>query len=152
MAAARIAVDIRPVWEADRAAVAAIAAQVWDGHDYLPQVFDDWLTDREGLFCAVTVGGQVAGVAKLSCLAPGWWWMEGLRVDTAFRGRGLGRRLHRYLVDYARSLAPVTLAYSTAANNTVVSRMAAESGFHQAATFLPYGAAAGIDPGNACIY
>lgn len=127
-------------------AVTAIAAEVWEGHDYLPAVFDGWLADREGLFCAATVDGRVAGVAKLSCLAPGWWWMEGLRVGKAFRGRGLGRGLHRRLVDYARAFAPTTVAYSTAANNAVMIRMSAEFGFRQVATYLLYGAPASDQP------
>jgi hypothetical protein len=54
-------VGLRPVRPGDRAAVEAIAAQVWDGEDYLPQVFDDWLADPEGLFCAATIHDRLIG-------------------------------------------------------------------------------------------
>ena len=36
---------LRPVRPADRERIAEITRDVWDGHDYLPRVFDDWVGD-----------------------------------------------------------------------------------------------------------
>jgi len=133
---------IRPVTADDRAAIEAIAAQTWDGEDYLPYVFDSWLADKSGLFCAGVVGERVVAVAKLTHMGGDQWWMEGLRVDPAFQGLGLGRIMHHYVVNYSRRYAPGTLRFSTASENHAVIRMAAETAFRQVAAFVAYGAEA----------
>ena len=37
---------------ADRDRVAEISSDVWDGHDYIPRVFDDWVADAGSTFQA----------------------------------------------------------------------------------------------------
>ena len=49
---------IRPLTVEDRPAVEAIADQIWEGNDYLPAVFDRWLADEDGLFCAGVLHDQ----------------------------------------------------------------------------------------------
>lgn len=142
----RADLTIRPARPEDRAAIEAIAAQVWDGHDYLPERFDSWLADPDGLFCVAVLGGQVVGTAKLTRLATDRWWMEGLRVDPAARRQGIARILHHYLVHQARQYAPGVLGYSTASDNLAVERLAAETGFRVVARFAPYGATALDEP------
>lgn len=133
---------IRPAREGDRAAIEAIAAQVWDGHDYLPQVLEEWLADREGLFCVATVRGLVVGTGKLTRLDADQWWLEGLRVAPPYRGRGIGRVLHHYLVNQARRRGPGTLRFSTGSGNEAVHKLAGETAFRQVAAFVPCGAPA----------
>lgn len=133
---------IRPVTAADRAAIEAIAAQIWDGEDYLPFVLDAWLADVGGLFCAGVIGERVVAVAKLTHMGGDQWWLEGLRVDPAFQGMGLGRIMHHYVVNYSRRYAPGTLRFSTASSNQAVIRMAAETAFQRVAAFVAYGAEA----------
>ncbi len=133
---------IRPAEERDRAPLEAIAAQVWDGHDYLPHVFDEWLHDPAGLFCVGVLREQVVAAAKLTRMGHDQWWMEGLRVDPAFRRLGIARIMHHYIVNYTRQFAPGTLRFSTASENKTVIRFAAETAFVQAAEFVAYGAQA----------
>lgn len=138
----RAAFEIRPAVKADRPAIEAIAAQIWDGHDYLPRVFDDWLADPSGLFCVGVLEGQLAAVAKLSALGGDQWWMEGLRVDPAFRGMGIARIMQHYLVNYSRRYAPGTLRFSTASKNAAIVKIAGEMAFKEVASFSAYGATA----------
>lgn len=134
---------IRPAQSADRPALEAIAARIWDGHDYLPRVFDDWVADQTGGFWVAVVHGQVVGAIKLTCHSPGQWWLEGLRVDPARQGRGIGRILHHFATQQARHHAPGVVRYSTASGNgAMVHRFAPETGFQQVAAFVPYGAEA----------
>ncbi len=133
---------IRPVQPEDRSAIEAIAAQIWEGDDYLPYVLDHWLADASGLFCAGVVGERVVAVAKLTHMGGDQWWLEGLRVDPDFQGLGLGRIMHHYMVNYSRRYAPGTLRFSTASSNQAVIRMAGETAFQQVAAFVAYGAEA----------
>ncbi len=144
-------VVVRPARLEDRAAVEAIAAQVWEGNDYLPDVFEAWVKDPTGLFSVVTVREQVVGLGKLTFFPPDQWWLEGLRVDPAYRGQGIARILHHYLVNRVRQHAPGVLRYSTAADNVAIHKLAHETGFRHVATFIPYGAAAQASPTDGLI-
>lgn len=138
----RGAFAIRPLTVQDRAAVEAIAAQIWEGNDYLPVVFDCWLADDDGLFCAGVLHDQVVAVARLAKIGDRQWWLEGLRVDPACQGLGIGRIMHHYMVNVCRrDHAPGTLSFSTNAQNWAMHKLAAETGFDQKAEFAAYGAA-----------
>ncbi len=84
---------LRPVRAADRVRVAEISRDVWEGHDYLPRVFDDWLSDAGAAFQAAELDGVVVGVQRLRPFAAGLVWYEGLRVASTHRRQGLARAM-----------------------------------------------------------
>lgn len=90
--------EIRPMRPGDKPAIVEIASRIWDGTDYLPFVFDDWLADADGEFAAATLDGRVVGCGKLSFLAPGHAWLEGLRKDPAVAEGGLADEVTRYFL------------------------------------------------------
>jgi RimJ/RimL family protein N-acetyltransferase len=90
--------EIRPMRPDDKSAMVDIASRIWDGTDYLPFVFDDWLADADGEFAAATLGGRVVGCGKLSFPAPGHAWLEGLRKDPAVAAGGLAEAVTRYFL------------------------------------------------------
>jgi GNAT superfamily N-acetyltransferase len=120
----------RPATMADEAAVGAISAQIWDGEDYVPETFADWVADSIGAFTLAFAGPELAGFSKLTELGPGEWWLEGLRVAPAFRGQGVARALHFRGVELADELGWGTLRFATSAKNLPIHHLAAESGFH----------------------
>lgn len=76
-----------------------ICATVWEGEDYLPRYFDRWVAVPEsagGQFTALELEGRVVALAKFSRLAPGEYWLEGIRVHADYRGQGLAAALHDY--------------------------------------------------------
>ena len=84
---------LRPMRAADRERVVEISRDVWDGHDYLPRVFDDWLADAGATFQAAELDGVVVGVQRLRPFAPRLVWYEGLRVASTHRRHGLARAM-----------------------------------------------------------
>jgi GNAT superfamily N-acetyltransferase len=84
---------LRPMRPADRERVMEICRDVWDGHDYIPRVFDDWVADAGSTFHAAEVDGVVVGLQRLRPYATGLIWYEGLRMATAYRRRGLARSM-----------------------------------------------------------
>jgi GNAT superfamily N-acetyltransferase len=92
---------IRPVRPADRDRVAEITSDVFDGRDYVPKVFDRWVSDAGASFQAAELDGAVVGVQHLRPYAPGLVWYEGLRVASTHRRRGIARAmLESAIVEY----------------------------------------------------
>ena len=84
---------LRPVRPADEDRVVEMTADVWDGHDYIPRVFDRWVSDAGAAFQAAELDGIVVGVQRLRPYAPGLMWYEGLRVASTHHRRGIGRAM-----------------------------------------------------------
>lgn len=131
-----MSLTIRPARPEDRDAVAAISAQIWDGEDYVPEVFDDWVADPRGEFSLVFDGEQLVAFGKLTELREGEWWLEGLRVDPAHRGRGIARLAHNHAVALADRVGSGVLRFATSDHNVAVHRLAEQSGFEQIASFV----------------
>ena len=103
---------VRPATVADRAVVLAISRKIWEGHDYVQQFFDRWILD--GGMLVGEIRGRVIGFGKMTELAPGELWLEGLRVDPGKGGRGLGRELSHRILYAALARRPRSLRLATA--------------------------------------
>lgn len=94
--------QLRPVRPADRERITEMTKEVWEGHDYIPRVFDRWVTDAGAAFEAAEMDGVVIGVQRLRPFAPGLMWYEGLRVAPEQRRRGVARAMLAAAIDEAR--------------------------------------------------
>jgi GNAT superfamily N-acetyltransferase len=93
---------IRPVRPGDRDRVVELVRDVWDGHDYIQRVFDDWVSEAGATFQAVELDGVVVGLQRLRPYAPGLIWYEGLRVASTHRRQGLARTMLTSAISEAR--------------------------------------------------
>jgi GNAT superfamily N-acetyltransferase len=93
-------VVIRPTLPSDTPAVLEFCKRIWDGHDYIPYVWDEWSQDPKGYLLTAEYAGQAVGIVRIVHAAPGQWWFEGFRVDPSFQGRHIGTQLHEYIVDW----------------------------------------------------
>ncbi|OLC61673.1 hypothetical protein AUH73_06605 [archaeon 13_1_40CM_4_53_4] len=76
-------VKIRKATAVDKAPILEICKNIWNGHDYLPGVWDDWLADKDGRLIVATVKGRTVGVAHASLQTPDVAWLEGVRVHAS---------------------------------------------------------------------
>ena len=87
---------------ADRDRIEEMTREVFDGRDYLPRVFDRWVSDAGAAFEAAEIDGVVVGVQRLRPFAPGLIWYEGLRVAPEQRRQGVARAMLSAAIDEAR--------------------------------------------------
>jgi len=113
----------------DEAGVRALSAHIWEGEDYVPERFHEWLADKTGHFTVVYEGDELVAFSKLTELGPGEWWLEGLRVHPHHRGRGLARQLHDYAVQLADEIGRGVLRFSTASRTKATHKLAETTGF-----------------------
>ena len=90
----------RPALPRDTADVKEFSKFTWEGHDYVQYVWDEWLADPGGILAVAEYAGHAVGLAKVTLLAPGQWWLEGFRVDTKFQGQKIGSHLHKYVDEW----------------------------------------------------
>ena len=93
---------VRPVRPADEARILEITKDVWEGRDYIPRVFDRWVSDAGAEFQAAEIDGEVVAVQRIRPYAPGLVWYEGLRVASTHRRRGIARAMLDAAVEEAR--------------------------------------------------
>ncbi len=67
--------------------------RTWQWGDYIGDVWDQWVADPAGALLLATVGDQAAGVGKVTMISRSEAWLEGLRVNPAFRGHGVAQDL-----------------------------------------------------------
>jgi len=95
----RLNVICRPASIKDTPDVMELTSKIWDGEDYVPVVWKEWLCDTTGELTVAECDNRVIGLGKLTRLSSEDWWLEGLRVHPDFEGIGIAAQLHDYLLD-----------------------------------------------------
>jgi GNAT superfamily N-acetyltransferase len=128
----------RPALAKDTEAVMELSSHIWDGGDYIPHVWADWMADPEGLLGVAEIHGRVGGVFKLTKFQEGEWYLEGLRVHPDFQGKGVASHIHEYVLETWHQIGSGIIRLTTGSYNVKVHRMCEQSGFKQIAEFIPY--------------
>lgn len=79
-----------------------ISKNIWDGNDYLPNVFHKWVDEKEGCFLGLVEDNKVVAVGKYTVLPDRQGWLEGLRVHVDYRGRQLAHAISDMLFNLSR--------------------------------------------------
>jgi GNAT superfamily N-acetyltransferase len=119
----------RPAIESDYPDIAEFCKGIWDGGDYVPEVWHHWLKDPHGLLATAEHDGRAIGCSKLTLLAEGQWWLEGFRVDPQHQGLKVGSRLHDYVTDWWQEHCGGTLRLMTSAKNVHVHHLCKRTGY-----------------------
>ncbi len=119
-----------------------LCSHIWEGGDYIPKVWDEWLIDPDGLLGVAEIGGRVAGIFKLTKFDDEEWYLEGLRVHPDFRERGVAAHIHDYVLETWRRMGKGILRLTTASFNVKVHHMCERTGFKRIAEFIAYRAPA----------
>jgi GNAT superfamily N-acetyltransferase len=134
----RINVLCRPARASDTSDVMALTKTIWDGDDYVPFVWQDWLADRLGLLAVAEWQGRVVGLGKLTCITPENWWLEGLRTDPQFEGRGVASQLFEHLVKTWLVGSEGTLRLTTHYENYPIHHLSERHGFAFLDEYAPF--------------
>ena len=95
-------VEIRPARQDDHDAVAAFTRDTWEGGDYIPDAYPDWIEGDGKRTLVADAGDAIAGLGQVVLLSEHEAWGQGLRVNPEFRGYGVSREITYSLFDWAR--------------------------------------------------
>jgi N-acetylglutamate synthase-like GNAT family acetyltransferase len=125
----------RKLCYSDQKDILEISRHIWDGNDYLPSVFDQWLEDSCSHFYGIEVDGRVVAVGNLRLIEKGLvGWMEGLRVHPDYRGRGFANLIQDRFLEMAKELNLQKLRYVTGSENLASLKLAENTGFSRILT------------------
>jgi GNAT superfamily N-acetyltransferase len=128
----------RPALLKDTDEVFELCSHIWEGGDYIPMVWEEWLADRDGMLGVAEMGGHVVGVFKLTKFAEQEWYMEGLRVHPEVQGRGIASHIHDYVVETWQRMGSGIIRLVTGSYNIKIHQLCEKSGFKRMAEFIPY--------------
>lgn len=138
--------EVRGALPGDTAAMRALTADVWEGTDYVPFVWNEWLRDPNGLVQVATLNGALVGLQHVGLQPDGTAWVEGIRVLESLRGQGVGHRLLEAAVKWASAADSRVMRLSTTSNNPASARIAERIGMRVVAKFASVRAEAADSP------
>lgn len=128
----------RPALWKDTDEVLELSSHIWEGDDYLPRVWEEWLNDPAGMLGIAEMGGRVVGTFKLTKFSQEEWYLEGLRVHPDYQERGIASHIHDYVLETWRRMGKGVLRLTTGSYNVKVHKMCERTGFKRIAEFIPY--------------
>ena len=126
---------IRNALPSDHAAMLALTRDVWEGTDYIPFVWDEWLRDAAGRFMSAVLDGRLVGLQHIERQPDSTAWVEGIRVAADLRDRGIGGRLLEEAVLWARQNGCSGLRLAMSSGNPASNRLAERAGLRPLGTF-----------------
>ena len=111
----------------DKEEILELSSHIWEGHDYIPDVFDEWVEDG-GFYCG-KLDGKIIAVDKLTEQGNGVIWLEGLRVHPDYQSKGYATKMVNGLMDILEELDYSALRFLTTAGKEPVKKMAGDHGF-----------------------
>lgn len=116
----------------DISAVRDICKDMWEGHDYVPYVIEDWLNDKDSLNYGAFIDEtkkQLVAFSRVKLYNKRLAWFEGGRVKISYQNQGIGRALAKYGIDYANQLNLKVAQYATSSKNLGSISVAKHFGF-----------------------
>ncbi|HSL47286.1 MAG TPA: GNAT family N-acetyltransferase [Anaerolineales bacterium] len=121
----------RPAVEDDLAEISEFCKTIWNGHDYVPEVMEEWFHDPEGIFAVAEYEGHAIACSKVTLLAEGQWWLEGFRVDPQYQGLKVGSLIHHYVDQWWSDNGDGVLRLMTNAKNKSVHHLCESTNFRK---------------------
>ncbi len=120
--------QIRAAQEADHTAVLNFTATTWEHGDYIERVWEEWLHDSAGELLVGTLADEPVALLRVSMLAAGVAWLEGLRVAAPQRRAGIGQAMMQHGIALAQHAGAHTVRLFTDSENTRMQRLATRQG------------------------
>jgi|SRR5579884_2641879 len=131
-------IEVRAARPEDREAVLAFCVSTWDWGDYIEYVWDEWLNESNGMLLVATVDGKPVGVANVRMLTETEAWMEGMRVDPAYRQQGIATALFHAEIAEARRRGATTARLITESTNTASIHILEKNAMHRVGVYAPF--------------
>ena len=104
----------------DIPAILGISKDIWEGDDYIPDVIERWLNEKDNLTYGTFLDEdmrELIGFGRVKMFSNGIAWLEGGRVKKSHQKKGIGRIQLKYAIDYAIKVGARVAQYDTSSRN-----------------------------------
>lgn len=126
---------IREIKLSDKKEVLRISSQIWEGDDYVCNVFDEWVIGDDGLFIGYWEQEKLIGFGRMLFLTATDVWLEALRKDPQSKIKGVGYKIAQYYMDQLKGRRIDSVRFSTYYGNTASIKLNEKLGFEKILTF-----------------
>jgi RimJ/RimL family protein N-acetyltransferase len=144
--------EVREAKPSDKEPLMQFISQTWGGHDYIPDIWDEWIKDKNGRVFVVVVDGKQVGMNHIRFLPEKVGWLEGARIRPEFRGRGLASLLGRNSMKFGSLHGTHVFRLTTSSRNTAARRQIGKMGFSEMARFSVHGVVKGRFRSNPSVH
>jgi RimJ/RimL family protein N-acetyltransferase len=127
-------VYFRELTTEDIPAIKDISKDIWEGDDYIPNVIDEWLQDKDCMNYGTFLDKEkteLIGFGRVKLFDKDIAWLEGGRIKVSYQGQGIGKLQLGYAIDYAAKMGLKVAQYDTASDNHASLSLAKYYGFKE---------------------
>lgn len=124
----------RELTREDIPAILDISKDIWEGDDYIPDVIERWLNEKNHLAYGTFLEDEMkelVGFGRVKMFPNGVAWLEGGRVKVSHQKKGIGREQLKYAIDYAIQVGAKVAQYDTSSRNFGSRSLAKLHGFKE---------------------
>jgi RimJ/RimL family protein N-acetyltransferase len=110
--------------------------KTWSWGDYIPEVWDGWLKEKNGRVFIATIDGVPVGITHLSIDKPHEVWLGGARTDPDYRRMGVATAITKKCLDYAKRKGAKVVRLTTESDNIAAQAVIKKLGFKPTAEFV----------------
>lgn len=129
-------IHIRPARQSDKEAVFKFCEHTFDWGDYIPDVWDNWLKEKQARLFTATLNSKPVGVMRVSMQKPGEAWLQAARTHPDYRRKGVATALANACLKWAKNKGAKIARLATDSDNYVAQRALKKLGFTQITDFL----------------
>jgi RimJ/RimL family protein N-acetyltransferase len=125
-----MSLSIRELELSDFEQVKELTADIWEGNDYIPEIYPHWISDEY----STPIGGFLENqLVALGCLElvkeSNIGWVKGIRVNEKYRQKGYGTDIVKQIIELAKTYDVKYLRYATSSRNEESQKLAIKLGF-----------------------
>ena len=129
-------IHVRKARVSDREAVFKFCMKTWSWGDYIPEVWDKWLKEKNGRVFIATIDDVPVGITHLNIDKPHEIWLGGARTDPNYRRMGVATAITKKCLDYAKRKGAKVARLTTESDNTAAQAVIKKLGFKPTAEFV----------------
>jgi len=127
---------IRPAQQSDKEAVFKFCEHTFNWGDYITNVWDRWLKERQAILLTATLNNKPVGIMRVSLQKPSEAWLQAARTAPDYRRKGIATALTTACLKWAKTKGAKTAMLATDSDNQVAQKALKKLGFAQVSDFL----------------
>ena len=125
---------IRKIESSDKKEVLQISSQIWEGEDYITDIFDEWVKGENSIFAGYWEDNKLIGFGRMQFLTPTDVWLEALRKDPQTKIKGVGYKIALYYLEQLKGKKIDSVRFSTYFGNIASIKLNENLGFNKVLT------------------